>query len=163
MGFEIPVDCDYFGSPKAGQIREVLGTEADVYPIRMWSWASKFAKDGVIHSTGTLEDNCLWRGERGKLCAALLKCEFLVKVDGRIEIFDWMQRTGHAVAIYEKNKERNRRKYRIRAGLDPDTGKPLAGSPTGDGKPPAGSGTGERVLGQWANDGDKDDASRVQE
>ena len=48
MGFRVPVDVDYFSHPKTVQLISIIGQGADVFPIRLWAWAAKFAKKGAL-------------------------------------------------------------------------------------------------------------------
>jgi hypothetical protein len=51
MGFEIPVDVDYFEHPKTQMLIAILGrryAEADIYPLRLWRWCALYARDGII-------------------------------------------------------------------------------------------------------------------
>lgn len=116
MGFEIPVDLDYFSHPKTINLVTTLGPEADIYPIRLWAWASKYAKDGIVKNPKQIEVACGWKGEEGKCLKALIDCGFIEK-DGTT-IHDWEDHIGRAVSIYEARKERQREYYARTHGVE---------------------------------------------
>ena len=119
MGFEIPLDSDYIDHPKTQHLLKLIGPEADVYPIRLWTWASKYARDGKV-KTGWrgVEAACRWSGRPKRLSRALVTSGFL-ETDGHT-IHDWMNGVGRAIAIYERKKQKQREKYRISVGLPPE-------------------------------------------
>jgi hypothetical protein len=106
----VQLDADYYDHPKTLHLVSLIGTEGDVYPPRLWTWAIKYAKKGVLRSTSMIEVACRWRGESGKLAAAMMAAGF-VEMDG-LTIHGWMERTGHDLEVYELKKERLRERRR---------------------------------------------------
>lgn len=119
MGFEIPLDNDYPEHPKTLDLKSRIGAQADAFPIRLWCWASKYARDGTIKiNAQTLERALGWTGTRLRLHKALVASGF-IKRDGKT-IHDWDKRTGRAIMYYDEKKERQRRKYAERIGILPE-------------------------------------------
>lgn len=120
MGFEMPVDVDYFDHPKTLRLIALVGRqEADIYPLRLWKWAAKYARTGVIYlGAPAIEAACGWRGTPGKLHKALVEAEFIEK-DG-ITIHDWMDGIGRSILIYERKKQKQRDKYAATHGILPE-------------------------------------------
>ena len=122
MGFEMPTDVDYFNHPKTLKLKAILGRrhqEADIYPLRLWAWAAKYAKSGVIPTGSvTIEAACGWRGVPGRLHAALLAATFLTP-DG-LAIHDWMAGIGRAILLYDRKKQKQREKYDREKGILPE-------------------------------------------
>jgi len=121
MGFEIPLDCDYTEHPKALKIIALLGKRADIFPLRLWCWAAKFAKKGVIEGgAAQIESACKWDGKPGVLHAALIEARVL-DADGKT-IHDWMEHAGRKVESYEKKKSTQRESYKKKSsGILPDS------------------------------------------
>lgn len=112
MGFEIPVDSDYFDHPKSLRIRSILGQEADVYPIRLFAWASKYAPTGVImESSLQIEEACKWRGDEGKLYRVLVDCGFIEEESGNVRIHNWDKYSGYWLQRWQRRKEQKRKRY----------------------------------------------------
>ena len=131
MGFEIPLDSDYIDHPKTQHLIKLIGPEADIYPIRLWMWASKYARDGQVKAGWRgVEAACRWSGRPKRLSTALVKSGFL-KTDGHT-IHDWMEGVGRAIALYEKKKQKQREKYRESVGILPDDLPGSSGRPTED-------------------------------
>lgn len=120
MAFEIPIDLDYFDHPKTLRLMEVLKRpEADVYPIRLWRWAAKYARAGVIPTdVSVMERGVRWKGKSGLLHAAMVEVGFIEK-DG-LTIHDWNQYVGRAIHIYEIKKRKQRERYDKREGILPE-------------------------------------------
>jgi hypothetical protein len=121
MAFEIPVDSDYFDHPKTVQLKAMVGSEADIFPLRLWRWASRFAKNGVISSENLkisdyVEQICDYRGKKGALHSALVKVGFL-EADGRT-IHDWKHWIGRSIFLYEEKKRKQR--LRNSSGIVPE-------------------------------------------
>ncbi len=127
MAFEIPIDLDYFDHPKALHLIEILRKpEADVYPIRLWRWAAKYARDGVIPAdTSVMERGVRWKGKAGVLHAALVTAGFLNK-DG-LTIHDWQEYVGRAIMLYESKKKKQRDIYDKMRGIIPEDGRKIVG------------------------------------
>lgn len=113
MGFEIRIDVDYPGHPKTRLLMSLIGPEADVYPIRLWIEAAKYAPEGVIKGVATLEQWCSWRGKPNQLFDALCRAGFIEhqKRNSRILIHNWRDRSGHYVILYMEKKRKQRVKY----------------------------------------------------
>jgi hypothetical protein len=81
MGFEIPVDVDYFDHPKTKQLMADVGAEADIYPLRLWKWAAAYCKRGDLGPDPRyIEHTMGWEGKgktRGRLLLALVRWGFL--------------------------------------------------------------------------------------
>lgn len=119
MGFEIPIDVDYFEHPKTLKLIAILKRpEADIYPLRLWRWATLYAKKGVIEGAEQLEQAVRWRGAPGALHKAMMAVGLLEK-DGRT-IHDWMKGVGAAIYRYEQKKQRQRELYRQSSGSLPE-------------------------------------------
>lgn len=106
----VQLDIDYFNHPKTLHLISLIGPEADVYPPRLWTWAMKYAKSGILKTQGMVETACRWKDDDGRLHKALVAAGFLEE-DG-VTIHGWMERTGHGLQRYEEKKARGREKYR---------------------------------------------------
>lgn len=156
MGFEMPVDVDYFDHPKTLDLIAILGKqEADTYPLRLWKWAAKYSKRGVLSGQAAqIEVPLRWKGPPGKLQKALIDAGF-IEPDGKA-IHDWMKGIGRAILIYDEKKRKQREAYARKHGILPEelptyspysggegvegrTGKSGSGYPGGEGgnRPPA--------------------------
>ncbi len=120
MGFEMPVDVDYFDHPKTLHLVALVARpEADIYPLRLWKHCAKYAKRGVILGAGpAIEAAVGWRGTPGKLHKALIEVGF-IESDG-VTVHDWNQGIGRAVLIYERKKQKQRAKYAALHGILPE-------------------------------------------
>lgn len=110
----VQLDSDYYDHPKTMQLTAIIGPEADCYPPRLWTWAVKFSKHGVLRHPDMLEIACRWKGEKGKLHSAMIQSGF-IDADG-VTIHDWMSRTGRDILRYEEKKVRLQEKYRNSSG-----------------------------------------------
>lgn len=94
----INVETDYFDHPKTHRLKVYCGEEADIFPIRLWSFCAKyFAKDGLLagYSETEIERICGWKGVSGNLIRALEQVGFLVKHDVNMyAINDWQDHAG---------------------------------------------------------------------
>ena len=112
MGFEIPVDSDYFDHPKTLRLKSMLGQEADVYPIRLFAWAAKYAPAGtIVESSPQIEEACKWRNEDGKLYHALVECGFIEETEEGLKIHNWDKYAGYWLQRMSRQKEHKRRRY----------------------------------------------------
>ena len=117
MGFEIPIDVNYFEHPKTMMLIGLIGPEADIYPLRLWRWCSMYARNGIIAGgRAQIESAVKWHGAVGVLCRALINAGFL-EADGKT-VHDFMDGIGRAVFLYEQKKLRQRAKYA--AGILPE-------------------------------------------
>lgn len=135
MGFEIPIDVDFFGHPKTLKLITILDrAEADVYPLRLWRWAASYARDGRLPGdVRQIEAAIGWRGKPGRLHSALVEAEF-IESDG-FTLHDWMNGVGRAIAIYEEKKRKQREKRLAHSGILPEEcqkNSPYPGRPTLD-------------------------------
>lgn len=128
MGFEIPLDNDFPEHPKTLDLKSRIGPQGDIFPIRLWCWASKYARNGTIRvNPRALEKALQWNGTKGRLHKALVASHFIEK-DGKT-ISDWKSRTGRAIQMYEKKKERQRLKYAESLGILPEGIRNSSGDP----------------------------------
>ena len=110
MGFEIPIDVNFFDHPKTVMLIGLIGSEADVYPLRLWRWCSMYAKNGVVAGGRTQIEGVLrWKGKAGSLHRALIRAGFL-EADGKT-VHDFMEGVGRAISLYEGKKQRQRERY----------------------------------------------------
>ncbi len=110
MGFEIPLDVDYIDHPKTLRLIAALGKLADVYPLRLWCWCAKYAKDGIVRGGAQeLEKAVRWTGESGKCHKAMVDAGFLNR-DGKT-VHDWQIHAGRKIKQYERKKALQRQKY----------------------------------------------------
>ena len=122
MGFEIPLDCDYPEHPKAIKIIALLGKRSDIFPLRLFCWAAKFAKSGVIDGgAAEIEAACKWDGDPGVLHDALIKVGILE--DDGVTIHDWHEYAGRKLAAYLKKKTANKDAYKRKAMIQTDESK----------------------------------------
>lgn len=119
MGFEIPLDSDYDNHPKTLQLISLIGPEADVYPLRLWMWASKYAREGVVRGGWRqVERACRWSGKPHRLSRALVAAGFVERDEQTIH--NWNRGIGRAIALYERKKQKQREKYARRKGILPE-------------------------------------------
>jgi hypothetical protein len=127
MGFELPIDADYFTHPKTLKLISILGARADVYPLRVWAWASRYARDGVVEGQHrAIELAAGWKQPVGKLVASLQQAGF-IDPDGKT-LHDWMNGIGRAILIYERKKQKMRAKYHLSVGILPEDLRKPSGS-----------------------------------
>ncbi len=133
MGFEIPVDVDYFAHPKTLKLIAVLDrAEADIYPLRLWRWAASYARDGRLPGdVRQIEAAIGWRGRSGRLHSALVEAEFIEK-DG-FTLHSWGDHIGRAIAIYEGKKRKQREKYERSSGILPEESRQNSPNPGNSG------------------------------
>lgn len=100
------LDLNYCEHPKTRRLIALLGPEADIYPIRLWSYCGKIhAKDGAMKGYSRVEVEAVlgWKGRKGALVAALLKVGFISAKDG-FSCVDWHQHQGHLEAFSRRGK-----------------------------------------------------------
>jgi hypothetical protein len=122
------VDNDLSDHPKVWALSQQLNdANAGWYLIRLWSWTSRYSSRGRIADglRTALEFACGWRGEAGELLSALVSVGFLdVLENGDLEVHDWWEQQGAAVAKAEKDAERQRAARKRRAdGAGSSTGR----------------------------------------
>lgn len=108
MAYYVQLDADYWDHPKTLHLVALMGPRGETVPLKMWSWAARFKKSGVFDSTLQLAQACRYRGKPDQLQDALRTAGFL-DADG-LTIHDWKERTGAGIAMYEREKERQRLK-----------------------------------------------------
>jgi hypothetical protein len=130
MAFEIPVDVDYFDHPKTKKLCLALKKpEGDIYPLRLWKWCAKYAKDGILPAdVALIEAELGWKGAPGRLHGCLMGSGF-IESDG-VTVHDWMWHIGRAIAIYEAKKQKQREKYDKERGIIPEEVRKNSGSNT---------------------------------
>lgn len=110
------LETDMVDHPKTGRLAARLGEPlAGWYVVRALAWMSRFCPVGHVRdSDGTsLESSAEWRGEPGKLLAALVDCGWLDAVDDGWEWHDWADHQGKVA--HKASKERERKAaYRAR-------------------------------------------------
>ncbi len=110
MGFEFPVDVDYFAHPKTKYLIGLIGKTADVYPLRLFAWCAKYAKAGYVKGgCAQIEGAVDWFGKAGVLHKALMESGFLDS-DG-CTVHDFMAYTGRQILLYENKKRKQRDSY----------------------------------------------------
>lgn len=116
------VDVDLVDHPKVSQLGIELGVAecaAGWFIIRLWSWTMRYAARGRLApgAETALERACGWRGEPGRLVSGLVATGWL-EDDGNngLEVHDWAEHNGAAVAKAEKDAERKRGARAARAG-----------------------------------------------
>lgn len=102
------LDLDYREHPKTIRLIGLISPEADVYPIRLWAFCGKyFPKDGCLegYSEAEVEGAVGWRGQAGKLIAAMLKTGFIGKSRRGFFCHDWKMHNGHIEALKSRNQK----------------------------------------------------------
>lgn len=99
----LQIEDTYLGHPKTEMLRELVGPEADIYPIRLWDFALKYAIKGTLKSADMVEKRVGWKGPPGKLHKALITAGFLE--DDGVTIHDWEEYTGRWINAYESRKK----------------------------------------------------------
>lgn len=108
----IQLDVDYWEHPKTMLLQSLIGQWAAAVPPKMWSWAAKYARDGVIpcpmlnvamgmHIFGFSPDS--------GLSDAMLEAGFIEpnpENPKTVRIVNWGKRTGNFMERYEAKKER---------------------------------------------------------
>lgn len=113
----IELDTDYFDHPRVIMLRRLIGEGADVYPLRMWTWAARHAREGVL-APDLVEAACRWAGDMGVLLNALEQVGLLTRQeDGRFFIKGWDKWSGKFFQQYERKLERMRDYSKERRGV----------------------------------------------
>lgn len=119
LAFYIRVYSNYPTHPKTVHLKLKIGPMADVFPVRLWTWAAQFAQNGIIRGGAPMIEAVLgWTGKASELHKALMSypegytAGFLEK-DG-ITIHDWMDGTGGALKAYAAKVDANARYYASR-------------------------------------------------
>ena len=110
----------YFRNIKTIRLKALLGTTADVYPLRLWAMLTDFDPDsGTCRdmSDAELEAVLGWTGESGALVHSLTKVGFLeVGPDGNLRAHDWQEHEGHLKAYRERSKKATARRWGVPEG-----------------------------------------------
>lgn len=102
------LDLDYENHPKTQRLVGLLGSGAEILPIRLWCYAGKYqAKDGKFTDYGKkeIESVLRWWGQSGKAVDALVKCGFLKEIKAGYQIHDWKSHQGHIHMLKMRNKK----------------------------------------------------------
>ena len=135
--FPIPVDLP--DDPMVHALNSELGRPLTLaYIIQLWSYAWKFAPEGIFHgrgkvtAAGFVEHAVRWTGERGRLARAFVTVGFLDQVGDTLVIADWQEGPGGQLEALRKDRERKAAKRQADQAPPPSaTGTP----PVGDGPP----------------------------
>jgi len=118
----IEVDENFLDHPKTRRFCLAMGTElAATYILRLWSWATKYAKDGDLtsFSEAEIEDVVRYRNMDGKCFAALVACRFIdVDANGRAVIHGWMDHQGKWIRKLEADRARMKERRTGRRAAD---------------------------------------------
>ena len=109
------IDLDYFTHPKTMRLVAILGPGAAEFPIRLWAYCAKHhAETGrlVGYTEDEVESATGWMGEKGKMAAAMLKLNFLEKIDDGYRIHDWLDHAGHLAAFKKRAKSAAKVRWR---------------------------------------------------
>ena len=109
----IPLDVDLPDHPKTRRLRRRLGCDTGTavgYLACLWSWAFKYAPDGVLgrFEHEEIEEEAGWGGDAGKLYAALVDSGWIDE-GKRPGLHDWHDHSGKLVLKRAHDRERLRR------------------------------------------------------
>lgn len=99
------LDLNFFDHPKVKRLRALAGPEAEVYLLRLWSYAGRYhAVDGILKNFSGPEIETIidWRGEKLAMLQAMLKVGFLEKARNGYKIHDWQEHEGHLIIFRER-------------------------------------------------------------
>lgn len=108
------LDLDYFSHPKVVRLVGLLGQEAFVVPIRLWTYAGKHhAERGLLegYSKHELEAAMSWSGEKDICVDALLKVGLLEEIKNGFKIHDWKDHAGHLSAFKRRAKSAAKKRW----------------------------------------------------
>ncbi len=118
MGFELPIDVDYWEHPKTLMLIGLIGSTADVYPPRLWRWCALYARNGfVAGGAPQVESAVKWKGQSGRLHSAMVESGFIER-DGKT-VHGWREHAGRFILAYERKKQKQRDKYAAQNGIIP--------------------------------------------
>ena len=101
------VDLDYFDHPKTVRLVGLLGSGAELLPIRLWCYCGKHhAEDGRLpnYTAQEMEAIVRWTGDSGKAVAALVKVGWITKLRSGFQVHDWNEHNGHLVSFKQRAK-----------------------------------------------------------
>jgi hypothetical protein len=130
----INLDLDFFTHPKVIRFAGLLGSGSEIHLIRLWCFVGK-------HSPGTgglddwsaeeVESAADWRGEKGGMIEAMLRCKLIHRRKKGFSIHDWAEHAAH-LQQYEKVRSERRKaakkRWEGKGGEARLPGKPEAGS-----------------------------------
>lgn len=84
------------------------------YVAQLWLWCADSCQSGQI--TGTVATQVVecaagWKGEPGKLAAAMLEVGFLDQLENGLEAHGWPERAKAHIAKLERDADRQRKRY----------------------------------------------------
>ena len=109
------IDLDYFTHPKTMRLVAILGPGAAELPIRLWTYCAKHHTETgrlIGYTENEVESAAGWIGEKGKLVAAMLKLNFLEKIEDGYRIHDWLDHAGHLAAFKKRAKSGAKERWR---------------------------------------------------
>lgn len=112
------LDLDYFTHPKVMRLAGMLGPYALALPIRLWCHVAKHHwADGVLNGYTDYEVEAAagWSGEPGHFVAAMLKLNFLEKLENGYKIHDWLDHAGHFKEYKKRAKTAAKKRWRQHA------------------------------------------------
>lgn len=118
MANSLNVDLDYFTHPKTLRLVGLLGSGAEVLPIKLWAYCGKYhAEHGAMVGYGVSEIESVigWTGKAGDAVAALVKVRYLDQVEGGYAVHDWIEYQGHIHAYKVRGKAAAMKKWKLAA------------------------------------------------
>ena len=110
----VNIDFDYLEHPKTLRLIGLLGSSAEVLPIRLWIYCGKFHYvDGRLteYSAQEIESIVRWWGKPGQCIEAMLRVEFIEKDNIGFFVHDWLEHQGHIVAYKERARKMAKAKH----------------------------------------------------
>ena len=84
------LDLDFFEHPKVKRLRSLIGSEAEIFLIRLWAYAGIYhARDGFFkdYSSKEIETVVNWSGKSEAMLKAFVNVGFLKKSKNAINLF----------------------------------------------------------------------------
>ncbi len=128
------VSPDFFGHPKTRRLEGLLGKGADVLPIRLWSYCSKYCPaDGRLKnlSEGEIESALGWWGKPGEAVEALKKVGFLDHDGNSYASHGWREHQGHLVAFKKRASEAAKARWKRARSIAASNAKTSSGDVLG--------------------------------
>ena len=98
------VNLDFPDHPKTIRLVALIGEQAGMVLIRLWSYAGKFAaENGILNncSVEEVERICGWRGRKGEAAKALISTGYLEHRENSYVVHNWLKHQGH-IARYQQ-------------------------------------------------------------
>lgn len=98
------VDLDFPDHPKTIRLVAMVGEQAGMLLLRLWSYTGKFAaEDGILPncSSEEIERICGWRGRKGEAAKALIATGYLDHKENDYMVHNWLKHQGH-IARYQQ-------------------------------------------------------------